>query len=195
MNLINYCDNCRIACKEKICPNCGKKKLRAVEDEDYCFVSEEYNSVAAYFDNLLKEQGVESVIMPWFSALDTHLAMRASRGRLFVRFKDLDTARQAVLDYYNGITENLKKHLLDNFGKFNIDYDVEKKARKKLKISDDVDIFDYCGDLIENAKSISDTGCLDGTGDEAGHVLLAQTAGENLYINSVTYNIIALSKR
>lgn len=194
-NFINYCDNCRIACKEKICPNCGKKKLRAVEDGDYCYVLEESNSLVSYFGNLLKEKDVDCVIMPWFSALDTHLAMRAPSGRLFVRFKDLETARQTVRDYYNEVSENLRKHLLDNFEKFNINYDVEKRARKKLKIRNDVDIFDFCGDIIESAKSVSDTGSTDGIGDEEGHVLLALTDSEKLYINSVTYNIIDLGKR
>ncbi len=193
MNYINYCDNCRIVCGEKVCPNCGKKKLRAVDDEDYCFVVEQSNSLIAYFESLLKEKNVETVIMPWFSALDTHLAIKASSGRLYVRFKDFDTAIQTVKEYYNTITENLRKHLLDNFDKFNIDLSIEKKARKKLKIREDVDIFDYCGDIIEEAKTIKDTGCLDGV--EEGHVLAVLTDGVKLFINSATYNIIDLGKR
>lgn len=193
MNYINYCDNCRIACSEKVCPNCGKKKLRAVEDEDYCFVIEESNSLTAYFGNLLKEKDVEYVIMPWFSALDTHLALTAPSGRLFVRFKDFETARQVIEDYYKEITENLRKHLLDNFEKFNIYFPIEKKARKKLKIRDDIDIFDYCGDIIEEAETIKDTGCLDGL--EGGHVIAVLTDSAKLFINSATYNIIDLGKR
>lgn len=192
-NLINYCENCRVACNEKVCPNCGKKKLRAVEDEDYCFVIEESESLNAYFGSELKNKNVETVIMPWFTALDTHLAVKASSSRLFVRFKDLDFARQTVQDYFNEITENLKKHLRSNFDKFNIDFTVEKKARKKLKIKDDTDIFDYCADLIENAKVISDTGSFDGL--EGGRVLIVLTDNEKLYIGSVSYNIIELGKR
>ena len=82
---------------------------------------------------------------------------------------------------------------MNNFEKFNIDFPVEKKARKKLKLRDDVDIFDYCGDIIEDAKSIRDTGCLDGI--EEGHVLVVSTDREKLFINSATYNIIDLGKR
>ena len=193
MNYINYCDNCRIACDEKVCPSCGKKKLRPIEDEDYCFIIEEYNSLIAYFDNLLKEKGVECVVMPWFSALDTHLALSAPSGRLFARFKDFEIAKQTVQDYYNEIKENLRKHLLDNFEKFNIYYPIEKRARKKLKISDEVDIFDYCGDMIEEAETVKDTGCLDGP--ENGHVIAVMTEKAKLFINSVTYNIIELGKR
>lgn len=192
-NLVNYCENCRIACDDKTCPNCGKKKLRAVEDEDYCFVTEESNSLTAYFGNLLEEKNIEYVIMPCGSALSTLHAVKARFGILFVRFKDLETAKQTVRDYFNEITENLRKHLLDNFDKFNIDYPVEKKARKKLKLREDIDIFDYCGDIVYEAKEIKDTGILDG--EENGHVLLVLSDKEKLYINSVTYNIIELGKR
>lgn len=191
--LLNYCENCRVVCKETYCPNCGKKKLRAVEDDDYCYVTEEANSLNEYFCKILERQNVKCVNMAWFSALDTCLAVKASRSRLYVRFKDFDIAVKTVQDYYNEITENLRKHLLDNSEQFSIDLPVEKKARKKLKLSVQTDIFEYCEDIIRKAKVISDTGCLDGLED--GHVLLAMTDNEKLYINSATYHIIDLGKR
>ena len=192
-NAVNYCENCRVACYEKACPNCGKKKLKAVEDEDFCFVLQEANSRIEYFCNILEEKGIKTVNMPWFSALDTHLAVKSSVGRLFVQFKDLDEARKTVQNYFDEITENLRKHLLDNFGQFSIDEAVEKKARKKLKIRDDIDIFDYCGDIIYEAKEIKDTHIL--LGSDCEHILLVLSEKEKLYINSVTYNIISLGKR
>lgn len=192
-NLINYCDNCRIACNESICPNCGKKKLRPVDDGDFCFVTEANNSVLAYYCGELESKGVECVNMPWFSALDTYLAVKSSSGRLFVRFKDLDTAIKTVQEYKDEITANLKKHILDNFEKVTISYDIEKRAKKRLGLSKNSNIYDICFDIVESAQSIFDTGIADDL--EGGHVLCALSGNQKIYINSVTYNVIDLGKR
>ena len=52
---MNFCENCNHLTEDTRCTICGKKKLRAVQDNDFCYFTTLPVNDAAIFEATLKE--------------------------------------------------------------------------------------------------------------------------------------------
>lgn len=91
---MNFCEGCNTVFKDERCPKCGRKKLRVVNDEDFCLVAQ----VDRFFgDNLkdnLENENIECVLMPYGTGVNSKFALPLESYLLYVRYKNLDYVRQ-----------------------------------------------------------------------------------------------------
>ncbi len=93
---MNYCENCNIACQDDRCPKCGRKKMRAVNDDDFCLVGK----VDRIFGDNLKEnlgnEGIECALLPYGTGINSIFALPPESYLVYVRYKHLDYVRQIL---------------------------------------------------------------------------------------------------
>lgn len=93
---MNFCEGCNLAFNDIRCPKCGRKKLRPVNDEDFCLVAQVER---AFGDNLranLESEGIECVLMPYGSGVRAKFALSLENYLLYVRYKNFDRVRQII---------------------------------------------------------------------------------------------------
>lgn len=93
---MNFCESCNIACKDERCPKCGRKKLRAVNDEDFCLVARVDRLFGDSLKNNLEEEAMECVLMPYGSGVNSKFALPLESYLLYVRYKNSDYVRQML---------------------------------------------------------------------------------------------------
>ena len=59
-----FCEKCNMLMAENSCKNCGKKNLREVKDDDFCFFVKLMAENAKYFEENLKEQDIPVALIP-----------------------------------------------------------------------------------------------------------------------------------
>lgn len=95
---MNFCESCNIACGDDRCPKCGRKKLRPVNDDDFCFIAR----VGKIFGDNLKEnlesENIECVLMPYGTGVNSVFALPLESYLLYVRYKNWDYVRQILKD-------------------------------------------------------------------------------------------------
>ena len=60
---MNFCESCNIACKDERCPKCGRKKLRAVNAEDFCLIARVDRLFGDSLKNNLEEEAIAALIL------------------------------------------------------------------------------------------------------------------------------------
>lgn len=95
---MNYCEGCNIACMDERCPRCGRKKLRAVNGDDFCLAAQVNRFVGDNLKENLEEEKIECVLMPYGTGLRSRLAMPSEYYLLYVRYRHLDYVRQILKD-------------------------------------------------------------------------------------------------
>ena len=93
---MNFCESCNLACNDERCPLCGRKKLRAVNEDDFCLVAKVGRR---YGDNLkthLENEQIECVLMPYGTGVRSKVALPLESYLLYVRYKNLEYVRQIV---------------------------------------------------------------------------------------------------
>ena len=58
-----FCERCNALMQDNICANCGKKKLREVQDDDFCFFVALETDKAKYFEENLKLQNIPVALL------------------------------------------------------------------------------------------------------------------------------------
>lgn len=95
---MNFCEGCNIACNDERCPKCGRKKLRAVKEDDFCLVAR----VDRFFGDNLKEnlenEDVECVLLPYGTGTSARVALPLENYLVYVRYKNFDYVRQIIED-------------------------------------------------------------------------------------------------
>ena len=189
---MKFCENCHCATEQEYCPLCGTKKLRQVKEDDFCLLTESSSMYGENLISILEESGIPCSAMPYGSGLESRFAMPLSNYRIFVPFSCLEKAKNIVLDIENSKTDELRGYLLENQNQFNISGKLEKKIRKKIKLTEEQDFFLYCLNIIKSADKIADNGmitsCLKG-----GHYLFCYSDKTTLALNSKTLEILSLT--
>ena len=191
---MKYCENCHVAFEQPGCPLCGSKKSRPVCEEDFCLLTEEHRCDCEELISIFGENGIPCSALPYGSGTETRLGLPLSNYRLFIPYHSLEKARKIVQENENLITDGLRENLLANVEQFNISQKSEKKIRKKIKLSEDEDFFDYCISLVEGANKIVDEGTITGC-TKGGHYLFCFSDNAILTFNSATFEIISLQLR
>ena len=163
---MNFCDNCYFVSEATRCPFCGSKKLRQARDDDFCFLTEKSSAYGDMLLEVFKEHGIPCSAMPCGSGIETQFAMPLKNYRLFVPFSFLNEAKSIVLEIEKAETENLRDNLLKNENSLYASEKVEKKIRKKIRLSGESNFIKYCVGIIQAANKIVSegriTGCLQG---------------------------------
>ena len=72
-----YCENCNMLMSEMRCTNCGKKKLREVQSDDFCLFVALETDRARYFEENLKLQDIP------VASLGVGLDLRTRTSKIF----------------------------------------------------------------------------------------------------------------
>ena len=84
-----FCENCNNLSKECFCSNCGNKKVREVQDEDFCFFTDMDVFHAKMFEGFLENNKIEFVFLPIRNCYNNSaFASEAEIRRIFVKYKD-----------------------------------------------------------------------------------------------------------
>lgn len=79
---MNYCQKCHHLTKSSKCKHCGSKELRAVSDEDYCFLIEREK----IWIEVLKER-LDSLAIPYECVGKVGVAMSIMAGPYLDNYK------------------------------------------------------------------------------------------------------------
>lgn len=95
---MNFCEGCNLAWEGERCPKCGRKKLRAVNEEDFCLVAQVERTFGDHLKADLENEDIECVLMPYGTGVKSKFALPLESYLLYVRYKKLDHVRQIVKD-------------------------------------------------------------------------------------------------
>lgn len=95
---MNFCERCNIACNGERCPKCGRKKLRAVNEDDFCLAMQVDRSFGDALKNCLESENIDCVLMPYGTGVRSEFALPLESYLVYVRYRDLDDVRQRFKD-------------------------------------------------------------------------------------------------
>ena len=188
-----YCPDCKLLCNEQICPNCEKKDLPLPGDTDFCFLAECERALGEMVAEALHEEHITCAVMPCGTGVHSAFALPLEHACLFVPYQYYDVA-QACYDTLSGdATTPWQEKLLANFTQWHTATPrVQKKIRKKLKLTAEQDLFAVCKDLVANAKKIAENGRI-GSCTHFGTYLVIETETVTLMFNSATYELLCVT--
>lgn len=93
---MNFCEGCNLACGGERCPKCGRKKLRAVCEDDFCLVAQVDRIFGDNLKENLAQENIECVLLPYGSGVRSNFALPLESYLLYVRYKNLDCVRKIV---------------------------------------------------------------------------------------------------
>ena len=183
-----YCERCkRLSETEKEC-YCGKKKLRNVRNDDYCFLLEADESFGKMLKDCFENNGIECALSPSGDGYRSALGMSLGKFLIYVLYSKLDEAKEIVQFFRHDRTAEFKEDIINHKELWFVAKGTKKRLCKKLKLKDECCIFDKVQEIVEGAKSISDEGIIT-TCPEFGHYLLVKADELEIWFNSATYEI------
>ena len=93
---MNFCEGCNIACEGERCPRCGRKKLRAVTEDDFCLVAQVDRLFGDSLKDNLERENMECVLMPYGTGVRSKFALPLESYLLYVRYKNFKYVRQIL---------------------------------------------------------------------------------------------------
>lgn len=188
---MKICLNCCFASDGERCPVCGSKNMRAVDDDDFCLLTEKEAADFKAISDAFDIEDIAYSALPYGSGVATRLGLPLENYRVFVQYRCLEKAKEIIKRIDGEVTEMLRNFLLDGVENLNILTKTEKKIKRKAGLSDNADIFGYCIDIIRTAYKIADKGTITDC-SKGGHYYFCYARGVTLAINSKTYEIISL---
>ena len=101
-----YCEKCRLPVEtlgempadgEDRCPECGRKKLRPIREDDPCFLIERDQIWSEVIEDLLKENGIPFLTKGRMGAgLAISVGPMFEKNRYYVPYSCLDRAREVM---------------------------------------------------------------------------------------------------
>lgn len=188
---MNYCELCNLACESVSCPKCGKRKLREIKDDDYCFVREVAELEKVRLEAYLKENEISPVFIPYVEGAGSFYTFRPPVNKMYVPFQLLEKTRDIVRALEEETSAELKSQLIEKIPKLNIEAKYAKKLAKKLKLPSDVDFLNYCREIILNAVKVTDRSGEMGFAERAIYVYANDVC---LIVSTVNYEILTVKK-
>lgn len=189
---MNYCEKCNVATEQAVCPLCGSRKVRQAQDDDFCLLTESKGQNCEGLIAAFEEEGVPYSAVPYGSGVETKFGMPLKNCRLYVPFSSLETAKSIAAEMERAVTDDLRCELLENAAALNFSRRVEKKARKKLKLSEEQSFSGYCVEVIKSAEEIEDGGAITGSFGH-GHYIFCYFGKITLAVDSATYEVLSLT--
>jgi hypothetical protein len=189
-----YCKNCLKLHDVDYCPTCGDKNLPIACDTDYCFLIEIDSLWCGVLTGTLDEEGIAYSVIPTSKeALTVYLRM-LEKYSIYVQYQHLERAEEITRNLFFKRDEKVRQALLDNLSRLNISEKVERKLRRKLKLTQLDNVLEYCVDLVKTADSITRNGFIMAS-PEAAEFLFAKKGNLTVSINSETFEILAVDGR
>lgn len=189
---MNFCETCRRVSEQASCENCGRRRLRQVREDDYCFFIEERASYCRALTDTLKQSSIPCVELPCGSGVESNYALPLANRQVFVPFGFLEAAKKVISDIQESETEALRADLLENAGMLFLSQKLQRKLTKKLRLARDSDVSAYCVELIKTAHRITDKGLITSS-LVGGHYLFCFSEHATLSINSKTYEVLSFT--
>jgi hypothetical protein len=189
-----YCKNCLKLLEYNACPTCGDKNLPVVTDTDYCFLIEIDSLWCGVLTGALDEEGIVYSIIPTSKAALTIYLKMLEKYSIYVQYQHLERAEEITKNMFFQRDEKVRQALLDNVSRLNISEKVERKLRRKLKLTQLDNVLEYCVELVKTADRITRNGII-WNSPEAAEFLFAQKGNLTLSINSETFEILAVDGR
>ena len=61
---MKYCEKCKSLTEEEYCSACGNKKIREVDSDDFCVLTEFEQMYGEMLRDALQEEEIDCVLMP-----------------------------------------------------------------------------------------------------------------------------------
>ena len=94
---MKYCNNCHELCEGEKCQTCRSKKLREVEDGDFCLLVECLQNEGEILKSFLEAEEIPSVLMPSGNGIRTVFGLNLENYKVFVPYAFWDKAND-ILD-------------------------------------------------------------------------------------------------
>lgn len=185
-----YCENCYLVSVSERCPICGKR-LRPVDDGDFCLLYEDDRNACGDVMTALSEHEIPCESMPFGSGVESQFGLPLGRLRLYVPYPKLDEAKRLLREMREAETQAQREKLLENVGKLHIMPKLEKKLRKKLKLSESESLIDYCVNIINSAAKIEDGGRIGAA--TTGRYIFCYADTATLALSDATFEILSVT--
>ncbi len=96
---MNFCEGCNIAVNGERCPRCGRKKLRAVNDEDFCLIAQVDRALGDCLKGHLETEKIDCVLIPYGTGVRAQFALPLESYLLYARYKNADHVRQLLKEW------------------------------------------------------------------------------------------------
>ena len=199
---MNYCENCNIHTPESRCPRCGKRKLREIRDDDFCFLHEMEATFVENLKDKLEAEGIVCALIPSGSGLRTRVGLHLENYLVFIQYKGFEYvkslfAQQAKLDF-----EKLQQEIIPHIDELFIFENDAKKVIKQLKLPKDTDIVELANSIILSATRGKDAGLITGGEDDFaygvsspnGHYYCFANDTHEVWFNSESMRIYKVKK-
>lgn len=187
---MKYCEKCNTIVTLEYCPACGNKKIREVSSDDFCFLVECGQAHGEILKDALQEEKIKCSLLPWGDGVRSKLGLKLENYRVYVPYEHYERAREILAFYNDAESDNIKELLLANKDKWNIANErTEKKICKRLKIDNNVDIFEYIRAGVEKSQDIKDRGFMYSFVPPA-HGLTVRIGDVTLWFSAETFEII-----
>ena len=187
---MKYCEKCNSIVTLKYCPACGNKTIREVTSDDFCFLIECGQMHGEMLKDALQEEKIRCALVPWGDGVRSKLGLKLENYKVYVPYEHYERAREILAFNNKTESDNIKELLLANKDKWNIANErAEKKLRKKLKIDDNVDIFEYIREGVKKSQDVKDRGFM-GSFVPPAHGLTVKIGDVTLWFSAETFEII-----
>lgn len=182
-----YCKNCNALFKNSVCEKCGNENLPKATSDDFCFLIECSEFFGKMLIDYLKNEGINSLILPVGDGVRSKFALTLGKYQIFVPYKFYQKSCE-ILDFLsnNDYSERLKDEILKNVDKWHFESEAtEKKLRKKFKLPPSESLLNFIQTKVATATSVEDKGVmLDGE-----HGLLVKNNDFILWFSQKTFKI------
>ena len=97
-----YCEKCHYLSKNETCSNCGDKKLRIVDDEDYYFLIEKEMIWAEMLKEILEKNNIDFISSPVLGAgITTKIGIASETYQFYVRYAQYKEAQKLIEMMFN----------------------------------------------------------------------------------------------
>ena len=187
---MKYCEKCNTIVTLTCCPACGNKKIREVTSDDFCFLVECSQMYGEILKDALQEENIKCALLPWGNGVRSKLGLKLENYKIYVPYEHYERAREILAFYNESESDDIKELLLANKDKWNIaNTHAEKKIRKRLKIDENIDIFEYIREGVENSQDVKDRGLMYSFVPPA-HGLTVKIGDVTLWFSAETFEII-----
>lgn len=159
---MKYCERCNSIVTLEYCPTCGNKKIRDVASYDCCFLVECSQMYGEMLNDALQEEKIQCVLIPCGNGVRSKFGLKLEKYKAYVPYKHYERA----IEIFNTLfieseSDNIKELLLANRNRWNIASEYEEKnIRQRLKIDNDVNIFEFIRAGVENSKDVKNKGVM-----------------------------------
>ena len=90
-----FCEKCNLSTDENCCPLCGNKKLRTVNDDDFCLFINLDEFDFSMLESALNEKAIDVIGVPYYPKAVTYATAGRAQGRkVYIRYKDIEQVKE-----------------------------------------------------------------------------------------------------